>query len=236
MNYNFTHLRMCTHSLKNCPSSVPVPCPTLDYGPCWMRSAFVWEESFPSQYAAAQSAAKTFQNIYLQAEEWLRRYTDPERPDSWFGVFRHRLNQHLDNLRDTLLPMRTPHTAPVLNRIAPLLTPDKILCSLEASIPALRDAYALPSPGDYLRHTEYSTYDASEGEAGITWLLGKLLIRHGYDLTPAIHILEDDFRRNATGYYQACALQAEQALQHHLITPLQTLLPILYQVSSTQNT
>lgn len=236
MTHNFAHLQVSIRRLEACPSQISHPCPVLDYGSRWMRSPCVWEESFSSQRSAAQNAEETFLSIYRQAEKWTRRYTDAENLDSWFGTFHRSLNQHLGELRDALLPLRTQQTASVLNRINALLLPDKVLAELQESMSLQRSIHTLGHPSYYLKHTEYSTYDSSEGETGITWFLGKLLIRHGYDLLPAITALEADLRQKAEDYQRACTGQAENALQKHILAPLQTLLPILYQILSEQET
>ncbi len=236
MTQNFTHLQACIRRLESFPSRISVPCPVLDYGFSWMRSSCVWEESFPSQRSACKNAEKTFLPIYRQAEEWLRHETDPDHPDSWFSTFRRMLNQHLGELRDVLMPMRTRQTAPVLNRITPLLQPDQVLTELAANLSLHHPPYTLNDPSCYLNYTEYSTYDASEGESGITWLLGKLLIRHGYDLLPALHTLESDLSQKMELCRQAYTVQAEHALQQHIVAPTQILLPMLYQILSTEET
>lgn len=235
MTHNFTRLQAGIRRLEACPSQLPHPSPALDYGPRWMRSPCVWEESFPSPRSAAQNAEEIFLPIYRQAEEWLRHYIDTNNLDSWFGTFHRILNRHLRELRDALLPMRTQQTAPVLNRINALLLPDKVLAELEANPSLLYSAHTLSHPSQYLRHTEYSNYDASEGETGITWFLGKLLIRHGYDLLPAITVLEADLQQKAEDYQRTCIIQAENSLQKHIIMPMNPLLPILYQLLDTQN-
>ena len=236
MTHNFAHLQAGIRGLEVCPSQIPFPCPVLDYGLCWMRSPCVWEESFPSQRAAAQNAEETFLPIYQQAEEWVRCYTDADNLDSWFDTFHRSLNRHLGELRDALPPMRTQQTAPVLNRITALLLPDKVLAELEADPSLLYRAHTLSHPSHYLRHAEYSTYDSSEGETGIIWFLGKLLIRHGYDLLPAIIALEADLQQKAEDYQRICAGRAENAIHKHIVVPLQKLLPMLYQTLSTQGT
>ena len=99
-----------------------------------------------------------------------------------------------------------------------------------------RSIHTLSHPSYYLKHTEYSTYNSSEGETGITWVLGKILVRHGYDLLPAITALEADLRQKAEDYQRVCTGQAENALKKYILAPLQTLLPILYQILSEQET
>ena len=229
MTREFTQVQACIRGLEACPSQIPFPCPVLDYGPRWMYSPCIWKESFPSRGAAEQKAKEAFLPVYRQAEEWIRRYTSTDNLDSWFSAFHRDLNRRLGNLRDTLAPMRTQQTAPILNRINALLLPDKVLAELEISMSLQDSPHTLSHPGYYLRHTEYSAYDLSEGETGITWLLGKLLIRHGYDLLPVLASLETDFGQKVEDYRMACATQAKCALRKHMITPLQTLLPILYQ-------
>ena len=131
--------------------------------------------------------------------------------------------------------MRTQRTAPVLNRISSLLTPDKVTGELENAAASQNCPLMLGCAAHYLSHTEYDAYDASEGETGITWLLGKLFIRHGYDLSPAISTLEDDLHRIVADCRKAFCVQAEQAIQRHILVPLNPLLPILYQLLDTQN-
>ena len=236
MTHNFVHLQADIRRLEACPSQIPHPCPVLDYGSRWMRSSCVWEESFSRQRSAARNAEETFMPIYRQAEEWMRRYTDTDNLDSWFGTFQRSMNQHLGKLRDALLPLRTQQTASVLNRINALLLPDQVLAELQESMSLQRSIHTLGHPRYYLKHTEYSTYDSSEGETGITWVLGKILIRHGYDLMPTITALEGDLRQKAENYQRTCTGLAEHALQRHMVAPLQTLLPMLYQILSEQET
>ena len=234
MKQHFVHLQACIRKLEACPASLSTPYPALDFGFHWMRSPCVWEESFPSRSAAARDAERAFLPLYHQAEEALRRCWAPSSPDGLYSEFCRTLNRHLREAQEALIPMRTQRTAPVLNRISSLLTPDKVTGVLETAA-FQRDSLALECVSHYLRHTEYTTYDASEGENGITWLLGKLLIRHGYDLSPAISTLEEDLRRTVTDCRKAFCVQAEQAIQRHILVPLNPLLPILYQLLDTQN-
>ena len=234
MNQHFVHLQACIRTLETCPSSLSTSYPTLDFGFHWMRSPCVWEESFPSRSAAVRDAEQAFLPLYRQAEEALRRCWTPSSPDSLHSELCRILNRHLKEAQEALIPMRTQHTAPVLNRISTLLTPDKVTGELEAVVsqhcPSMLDC----TP-NYLSHVEYTTYDSSEGETGITWLLGKLLIRHGYDLSSAIFALEEDLRQTVMDCRQAFCLQAEQAIRRHILAPLNPLLPILYQLLDTQN-
>ena len=173
--------------------------------------------------------------LYHQAEEALRRCWAPSSPDGLYSEFCRTLNRRLREAQEALIPMRTQRTAPVLNRISSLLTPDKVTGELETASASQRDSFALNCASHYLSHTEYAAYGASEGEPGITWLLGKLLIRHGYDLSPAISSLKEDLRRTVTDCRKAFCVQAEQAIQRHILVPLNPLLPILYQLLDTQN-
>lgn len=235
MNQHFVHLQACIRTLEACPSSLSTSYPTLDFGFHWMRSPCVWEESFPSRSAAVRDAEQAFLPLYRQAEEALRRCWTPSSPDGWYSDLYRVLNRRLREAQEALIPMRTQHTAPVLNRISSLLTPDKVTRELEAFAPSQGYSPMLDCAAHYLSHVEYTTYDASEGETGITWLLGKLLIRHGYDLSPSVSALEEDFDRTVTDCRQAFCLQAEQAIRRHILAPLNPLLPILYQLLDTQN-
>lgn len=235
MNQHFVHLQVCIRKLEACPASLSISLPTLDFGFHWMRSPCIWEESFSSRSAAARDAEQVFLPLYHQAEEALRRCWALSSPDGLYSEFCRTLNRHLRETQEALIPMRTQRTAPVLNRISSLLTPDKVTGKLETAV-SQRDSFALNCAFHYLSHTEYATYDASEGETGITWLLGKLFIRHGYDLSPAISTLEDDLHRIVADCQQAVCVQAEQAIQRHILVPLNPLLPMLYQTLSTQET
>ena len=234
MNQHFVRLQTCIRKLETCPASLSTSYPTLDFGFHWMRSPCVWEESFPSQSAAARDAERAFLPLYHQAEEALQRCWVPSSPDGWYSELCRTLNRRLGETQEALIPMRTQRTAPVLNRISSLLTPDKVMGKLEAAATQC-DSFVLDCASHYLSHTEYAAYDPSEGETGITWLLGKLLIRHGYDLSPAIFALEKDLRQTVTDCRQAFCAQAEQAIQRHILAPLNPLLPILYQLLDTQS-
>lgn len=235
MNQHFVHLQACIRKLEACLTSLSTPYPTLDFGFHWMCSPCIWEESFSSRSAAARDAERAFLPIYHQAEEALRRCWAPSSPDGLYSEFCRTLNRHLREAQEALIPMRTQRTAPVLNRISSLLTPDKVTGELETAAASQHDSSTLDCISHYLSHTEYATYDASEGETGITWLLGKLLIRHGYDLSPAISALEEDLRRTVTDCRKAFCVQAEQTIQRHILVPLNPLLPILYQLLDIPN-
>ena len=235
MNQHFVHLQACIHKLEACPTSLSTCSPVLDFGFHWMRSPCVWEESFPSQSAAARDAERAFLPLYHQAEEALRRCWAPSSPDGLYSELCRTLNHRLREAQEALIPLRTQRTAAVLNRISALLTPDKVAGELETAAASQRCPFVLDGASHYLSHTEYATYDPAEGETGITWLLGKLLIRHGYDLSPAISSLKEDLRRTVTDCRKAFCVQAEQAIQRHILVPLNPLLPILYQLLDTQN-
>lgn len=87
----------------------------------------------------------------------------------------------------------------------------------------------------YLSYVQYAINDPSEGEEGLSWLLGKCFIRHGYDLFPAISELESDLSQQIRKFQQAFTVQSKHALHQHIIAPLQTLLPILHQSLSQSN-
>ena len=234
MNQYFVRLQACIRKLEACPTFLSSPHPTLDFGFHWMRSPCVWEESFSTHSAAARDAEQVFLPLYHQAEEALRCCRDISSPDGLYSEFCRTLSRRLGEAQEALIPMRTQRTAPVLNRISLLLRPDKVMDEMETAT-FQYDSFALNCASHYLGHTEYTTYDASEGETGITWLLGKLLIRHGYDLSSSISALEEDFDRAVTDCRQAFCIQAERAIRRHILVPLNPLLPILHQQLDVRN-
>lgn len=232
MNQHFIHLQACIRKLEACPASLSLPHPAL-------ASAFIGcaphvsgRRAFPAEVPPPGMRSGPF----CPSTTRRRRHFcwAPSSPDGLYSEFCRTLNRRLREAQEALIPMRTQRTAPVLNRISSLLTPDKVMDELETAA-SQYDSFVLDCASHYLSHTEYATYDASEGEAGITWLLGKLLIRHGYDLSPSISALEEDFDRAVTDCRQAFCVRAEQAIQRHILVPMNPLLPILHQQLEPRN-
>lgn len=230
MNKDLKSLQRLIQDLAVRSASLPSPRLSLDYGSRWSRSACVWEESFPSRSAAIRGAERAFSPVYSQAHQRLQDYMEPHAPNSLPAGAQMWLDHHLGEVRQALVPLRTQHTAPVLNRMNALLVADQVLKEWSETNVSLSRRYQLEPPGHYLSRAEFVSYDPSDGEDGLTWLLGKAFIRHGYNLLPAISALEADLRRKTGDYKQAFLTQSERSLHRHILEPMQALMPMLHQI------
>lgn len=235
MNRNFIHLRDCIRRLEHCPDSLPTFWPILKYDLPMLHSPYLHTESFSCENAARQEAQREFMPLYRQAKEVFDKHTAVNAPESYFSQLRALLDGKLSDVREALIPLRTEPSAPILNRMRILLVPDKVLNKLEEGNQLLLQAHSLAAYSHYLSYVQYAINDPSEGEEGLSWLLGKCFIRHGYDLFPAISELESDLSQQIRKFQQAFTVQSKHALHQHIIAPLQTLLPILHQSLSQSN-
>lgn len=91
----------------------------------------------------------------------------------------------------------------------------------------------LPELSRYCGLVRCERHDPSECEEGLLWLLGKALIRWGYDLLPAIWQLEEDVDRRLDAFRRAFDARVGLSISRHITAPLQAKLPILRELLGT---
>ena len=226
MNKDFVRVQALLRDLEHTVPSHVIPYIHLEYGR-WWRSAFVWEESFPSKPAARRNAEQELAALYQQAEQKFHTCTDGRAPDGFLLRFQAALNGHLSDLREAVGRCRTQDTAALVSRIGALLTPEQVFQDMEQVHAELTAAYPLPELTRYFSYIEYIRYDPSEWEEGFLKLVSKAFIRHGYNLLPAISQIEEDAGSQLAAFQKAFDTQAAISISKHITAPVQAKLPIL---------
>lgn len=226
MNKDFVRVQTLLRDLEHTVPSHVSPYLHLEYGR-WWRSAFVWEESFPSKPAARRNAEQELAALYQQAEQKFHTYTDGHTPDGFLLRSKAEYDRRLSDLREAVGCCRTEATAPIVNRIGLLLVSDHLFQELDQIYAELCASYSLPGLEHYCQHIVYERNDPSESEEGFLWLVSKALMRWGYDLMPAIQQLEADAQERLESIHQSFTAQASISVRKHIIAPVQAKLPIL---------
>ena len=226
MHRGYLKFQRLVRELHNCSPSLLYPHVRLEYTH-YQRTAYIWEESLPTQTAARRNAEQIMEQLYRQAAQKYGRYTDPRSPDGFLARFREELNRRLSSLREALVPCRTERTAAVCNRISIDLKPDGVLRAMEQANRELLTRYTLPEPEVYFRHIQYDKNDPSRFEEGLLKLAAMAFVRYGYDLLPAIKQLEQDAMDRLRGFERELETCASQTMHQHLIAPIQAKFPIL---------
>ena len=115
MNKDFVRVQALLRDLEHTVPSHVIPYIHLEYGR-WWRSAFVWEESFPSKPAARRNAEQELAALYQQAEQKFHTCTDGRAPDGFLLRSKAEYDRRLSDLREVVGCCRTEATAPIVNR------------------------------------------------------------------------------------------------------------------------
>lgn len=226
MDRRFARVQSLLRGLEGCGCGAVCPRISLEYGN-WRRMASVWEESFPTRSAALRSAEGALEALYRQAEAQSGAYTDPRAPEGFLCGFQWELDRRLSALREAVGQCRTPDTAALANRLSRMLTPEEVFQEMERAGRELLSGCALPELSRYCGLVRCERHDPSECEEGLLWLLGKALIRWGYDLLPAIWQLEEDANRRLEEFRRAFDARAGLSISRHITAPVQARLPLL---------
>ena len=215
-----------TDGLHSFAPGILCPHVNLSHDNC-TRLACLYEESLSSHTAARRDAEAHLLQIYQDAQKQMAAYLDWQSPAGFGVVFQSHLNQRLAALRQALSLCRTERSAPVTAQIQELLVSDSVFQELSEVYPALVRKYELPPLAHYSTLVTYSKHDPSESETGFSRFIAKAFSRYGYDLLPAILIMEEDAAAQLNGFRAALQAQTALLIDRHILTPVQKKLPLL---------
>ena len=193
----------------------------------YQRLACLPEESFPTRSLCREDAERRVQELCQAAKEQFYTCCDPLAPRSFLVTFQSTLNEKLAQLKEELGQYHTSSTAALVNRLTLMLNPAEVFQELETFNSRLREKFALPGADTYTAKLTYDTWDPSEGEEGLGWLVAKVFCRFGYNLLPVIQALEVDGAEHLAAFQKAFDAKAALSVTAHIVSPIQDKLPLL---------
>lgn len=221
-------------ALQNCTWGVCYPHISLPWEN-YQKMACIYAESVPSKATCVREAEGKLRELYEKAAQGFSRYAEPCSPESFLSTFQVGLSDKIHALQALLTRCRSRNNAAIANRLALLLTTDRVFAEMARWNDVLRNRYMLPSPMSYLSLIVYDVSDPSDFEEGAMKLIAKAFRRHGYDLLPALHQLERDASRLLSEYQKAFDVQAKLMLRTYITTPIQAKLPLLRETTGGIN-
>ena len=227
MSRSLASLQSKLQALPHCSASIRPPRITLPRAGNFQHLACLWEESFPTAFAAQAAAQSQLRPLYDAAAAQMTAFTNPDGPEGMPLRFQSAFRRALMSLRSDVLACRSDGNAAVVNRLCAMLTPEPVTAELAELAKRLAEQGTPPVYSDACARIRYAAHDPSDGESGLAWLAAKAFRRHGYDLLPAVQWLEETGSARLDAYARTFAAQAALLVEARIVLPVQTRLPLL---------
>lgn len=226
LNKNYQKFKSSLERLRDCVDFAALPRLHLTRDDC-CRAACIPEESFTSKAACTHTAERRLRHEHENASRQYDSYTDSHSSKSFVTGLDSLLSARLSHLKDVLGQCRAEHSAALVNRILPLLTPDAVISDIQSFNDELKARYTLPPVETYYTQISYETFDPSEFEEGLFKLMAKAFTRYGYNLYDAVNRMESDARRAIEDFRNDLNAHVKISINKHIISPIEDKLPLL---------
>lgn len=189
------------------------------------------DEGYTSQSECSRNAERVLRDIYDRAEEKYKKYTDAYSADSFLSGFKSHLTKFCSEMKKILEPCRTSETISVIDQINQILAADKTIEKMSRENDSLQSQYSTYF-GSFTTQIEYTKDDPGDGHGGFEKLFSRAInkTRYGYELYQVKGAIEKDFQDKLDNFAKAFESTAKDQIYSQIVTPIENLLPKLYDI------